>query len=52
MFARLSAKFLVLVAAAALVFFGVGLLGLALAETLVAHFGATARAMTRVLATS
>jgi hypothetical protein len=40
MFARLSAKFLLLVAAAALVFFGVGLLGLALAETLVAHLGA------------
>jgi hypothetical protein len=40
MFARLSAKFLILVAAAALVFFGVGLLGLALAEALVAQLGA------------
>jgi hypothetical protein len=40
MFARLSAKFLLLVGAAALVFFGVGLLGLALAEALVAQLGA------------
>ncbi len=41
MFARLGAKFLLLVAAAALVFFGVGLLGLALASALVAQFGNT-----------
>ncbi len=39
MFARLSAKALVLTAAAALVFFGVGLLGLALAAALVALLG-------------
>ena len=39
MFARLSAKALLLAAAAALVFFGVGLLGIALASALVIHFG-------------
>jgi hypothetical protein len=39
MFARIRAKLLLLVAAAALVFFGVGLLGLAVASTLVAHLG-------------
>jgi len=40
MFARLSAKALLLAAAAALVFFGIGLLGIALASALVVHFGA------------
>jgi hypothetical protein len=40
MFARLSAKAIVLAAAMALVFFGIGLLGLALAAFLSAHFGA------------
>jgi hypothetical protein len=39
MFARLSAKALLLTAAAALVFFGVGLLGAALASVLVALLG-------------
>jgi hypothetical protein len=39
MFARYGAKFLMLVAAAALVFFGVGLLGLALASALVTQLG-------------
>ncbi len=39
MFARLSAKVLLLAAAVALVFFGIGLLGLALATALVTHFG-------------
>ncbi len=39
MFARFGAKFLVLVAAAAMVFFGVGLLGLALAAALVTQLG-------------
>jgi len=39
MFARLGAKLLVMVAAAALVFFGVGLLGLALAAALVTELG-------------
>ena len=39
MFARLSAKALLLAAAAALVFFGIGLLGIALASALVVHFG-------------
>jgi hypothetical protein len=42
MFARLSARILLLVAAAALVFFGVGLLGLALASALVAQLGVAA----------
>lgn len=41
MFARLSAKALVFVAAAALIFFGVGLLGVALASSLVAVAGIT-----------
>ena len=39
MFARLSAKALVLTAAAALIFFGVGLLGVALASALVTVVG-------------
>ena len=39
MFARLGAKLLLLVAAAALVFFGVGLLGLGLASALVMELG-------------
>jgi hypothetical protein len=39
MFARLSAKALLLTAAAALIFFGVGLLGAALASVLVALLG-------------
>ena len=39
MFARIGAKLLLLVAAAALVFFGVGLLALGLASALVTHFG-------------
>jgi hypothetical protein len=39
MFARIGAKLLLLVAAAALVFFGVGLLGLALAAALVTQLG-------------
>lgn len=39
MFARLSAKALILVAAAALIFFGVGLLGVALASALAAMVG-------------
>jgi hypothetical protein len=39
MFARIRAKLLLLVAAAALVFFGVGLLGLALASFLVTQLG-------------
>ena|SRR5665213_3001981 len=40
MFARLAAKALLLAAAAALVFFGVGLLGVALASALTALLGA------------
>jgi hypothetical protein len=40
MFARISAKFLFLVAGAACVFFGVGLLGLALVSALTASLGA------------
>lgn len=40
MFARIGAKLLLVVAAAALVFFGVGLLGLALATALVMQLGA------------
>jgi hypothetical protein len=40
MFARISAKFLLLAAGAACVFFGVGLLGLALASALTARLGA------------
>jgi predicted Co/Zn/Cd cation transporter (cation efflux family) len=40
MFARLAAKALLLAAAAALVFFGVGLLGVALASALTAFLGA------------
>jgi hypothetical protein len=39
MFARLSAKALLLTAAAALIFFGVGLLGMAMASALVALLG-------------
>ena len=39
MFARIGAKLLLLVAAAALVFFGVGLLGLGLASALVMQLG-------------
>jgi len=39
MFARISAKILMVVAAAALVFFGVGLLGLALAAALTKMLG-------------
>jgi hypothetical protein len=39
MFARISAKFLFLAAGAACVFFGVGLLGLALASALTATLG-------------
>ena len=39
MFARLSAKALVLTAAAALIFFGVGLLGVALASALATMLG-------------
>ena len=39
MLARLSAKALLLTAAAALIFFGIGLLGVALATTLVALLG-------------
>jgi hypothetical protein len=39
MFARIGAKLLLLVAAAALVFFGVGLLGLGLASALVMELG-------------
>lgn len=47
MFARYGARFLMMVAAAALVFFGVGLLGLALASALVTQLGvAGAYAMT------
>lgn len=42
MFARISARILLLVAAAALVFFGVGLLGLALATAMVAQLGVAA----------
>ena len=38
MFARLSAKALILTAAAALIFFGVGLLGVALASALAPAF--------------
>jgi hypothetical protein len=40
MFARLSAKFVMAAAAIALVFFGVGLIGLAIATWLTPHFGA------------
>lgn len=40
MFARLSAKAIIVAAALALVFFGVGLLGLAIATMLAPHFGA------------
>jgi hypothetical protein len=40
MFARISAKFLILAAGGACVFFGVGLLGLALASALTALLGA------------
>lgn len=40
MFARFSAKALLLTAAAALIFFGIGLLGVALATTLAALLGA------------
>jgi hypothetical protein len=39
MFARIGAKLLLLVAAAALVFFGIGLLGLGLASALVMELG-------------
>ena len=39
MFARIGAKVLLLVAAAALIFFGVGLLGVALASALAALVG-------------
>jgi hypothetical protein len=39
MFARLAAKALVLAAAAALIFFGIGLLGVALASTLASALG-------------
>jgi hypothetical protein len=39
MFARLSAKALILTAAAALIFFGIGLLGVALASALVTVVG-------------
>jgi hypothetical protein len=39
MFARLAAKALVLAAAAALIFFGIGLLGVALASVLAAALG-------------
>jgi hypothetical protein len=39
MFARLSAKALILTAAAALIFFGVGLLGVALASALITVVG-------------
>lgn len=39
MFARLSAKALLLTAAAALIFFGIGLLGVAMASALVAMLG-------------
>ena len=39
MFARFGAKFLLMAAATALVFFGVGLLGLALAAALVTQLG-------------
>lgn len=40
MFARLASKALILAAAAALIFFGIGLLGVALATALVAVVGA------------
>jgi len=40
MFARLASKALILAAAAALIFFGVGLLGVALATALVTEVGA------------
>jgi len=40
MFARLSAKIIVVGAAVALVFFGIGLIGLAIATVLAPHFGA------------
>lgn len=40
MFARLIAKALLVTAAAALIFFGIGLLGVALAHVLTAFFGA------------
>ncbi|MBV9550701.1 MAG: hypothetical protein JO256_13615 [Alphaproteobacteria bacterium] len=41
MFARLGAKALILTAAVALIFFGIGLLGMALASALTAAFGPT-----------
>jgi len=41
MFARLAAKALVLAAAAALIFFGIGLLGVALASALASALGLT-----------
>ena len=40
MFARLSAKAIFVAAAVALVFFGIGLIGLAIATLLTPHFGA------------
>ena len=42
MFARLAAKALLLAACAALIFFGIGLLGVALASALAASLGVTA----------